>query len=132
MISNNLRDLLDDRPLSLRHKKNDRRCRLHNWSAHHSVALPGTESEASSLCTVELGLLELVCMITVSSTRFSLECTCGIYAALASRPRGHCSCEALFPRASKPGLRKSSESGCLATAAIVLRGLALPSRSLGS
>ena len=52
--------------------------------------------------------------------------------ALAPRPRGHRSRgEALFPRASKPAPRTSSGSDCLATAAIVLRGLALPSKSLG-
>ena len=51
---------------------------------------------------------------------------------LAPRPRGHRSRgEAQFPRASRPAPRTSSGSDCLATAAIVLHGLALPSRSLG-
>ena len=77
---NSLRDLLDGRHLSLCHQRNDRRCRLHSWSVHHAVALPGPESEASSLFAVELRLLELVCVITVSTTCFSLECTCGVYA----------------------------------------------------
>ena len=42
---------------------------LHSWSVHHSVALPEPESEASSLFPVELGLLERVWIIKVSSTR---------------------------------------------------------------
>ena len=75
---NSLRDLLDVRHLSLCHRRNDRRCLLHSWSVHHSVALPGPESVASSLFAVELGLLELVRKITVSSTRFSEDWACVI------------------------------------------------------
>ena len=63
-----LLDLLDVRHPSLCHQRNDRRCRLHNWSVHHSVA---SESEASSRFAVELGLLELVCMITELSAVIS-------------------------------------------------------------
>ena len=37
---NGLWDLLDVRHQSLYYQRNDRRCRLHNWSVHHSVALP--------------------------------------------------------------------------------------------
>ena len=40
----------------------------------------GTESEVFSLFTVELELLELVRMISVSSTRFLMDLTCNISA----------------------------------------------------
>ena len=58
------------------------RCRLHSWSVHHSDELPVPESEASLLFAVVLGLPELVRMITVTSTSFSVKKISGICAVL--------------------------------------------------
>ena len=48
-------EALDVQHQSLYYQRNDRRCRLHNWSVHHSV---------------ELELLKLVRMFSMSSTHF--------------------------------------------------------------
>ena len=56
------------------------RCRLHRWSVCHSNELPEPESQASPLFAAMLGLPELVYMITVTSTSFTVNWTSGICA----------------------------------------------------
>ena len=58
-------ETLDVQHQSLYYQRNDRRCRLHNWSVHHSD---------------ELELLKLVRMISMSSTHFPVDLTCNISA----------------------------------------------------